>query len=324
MITAEELRKVIDFTNVVLEDLLYETVQTLSLERPGANVDPQVAFSQLLSQNLPKVKDITKTFNVEKLFTSKNKRTLQTKIDIRNLDSGLVIPLLKIEEILGIKRNPGQCTNPTHKKQCCEDCALNCDHTSPTCKKCQSQSGGTRAKSCKHDCRNCKRSLEQCASESKICCKVCKICMDCNEDLAKLEMSFRSRMAVTSVQQPCATYLVWFCLDILLKWRNLFAHKTTQQLELFINGTKLMKDFESCQNSEQLMSFLKTTFLVLMDYLSDKRIFKAKPLHEYKHQKLNKDLEDIFTCGARQMAYLEKNYIELSNLLERTISLRSM
>lgn len=302
-----ELYDAIVATNVELQRLLVKTVEIISVNHPCATShDPGVAFSEILSRSIPKLKEATEPFAAGKLFLSSKRDKLLPRIDINALDNSLLLDiLLKVDDFLQICRNAGACSFQQHKIVCCDECNTKCDHSSLFCKKCRSN-GGRPSTKCKHQCKHCTKTEKQCAEDAVLCCGKCKICVMCNSSHSSAQIEAWIKTTPLAYPPPCSFYMFLCCLKILLKWRNLFAHTTTKVLQKFINGSSL-STFEPCKNPKELFELIKSVFMYVLDYISNPTISKD-PLKNDDHKEFANSLSCILTFGKTLRKYLLDNY----------------
>ena len=314
----EELYNAIVASNLEFQRVLVRTVEIVAVNHPLAiSNDPNIAFSEILSTCIPELKIATDPYAASKLFTSSKRDKLLPSIDIKTLDNSLLLNILiKVDGFLEIIRIAGKCSSPNHVAGCCNNCTINCDHSSPTCKKCQSNDSKPSNK-CKHQCKLCNKAIDECNKDIEICCSKCNLCVMCNEKFTTAHMMFLSHRGSPAIQEPCRFYLFLHCFEILLNWRRLFGHITVAKLKEFIDGKMKLDKFEMCKDPKVLFCHIRSTLLIISEYITDKAVFQKNLLNNDECNDFKENLNCISKFGKPLQVYLAEHEDSIKDLLKK-------
>lgn len=292
-----------------LTEVLNQVVSKHALEHPNAGFtsDPEIALANILAKDVAQVRAIKSTSygdNLDLIFIPKtNRKKLLRTIQISKLDCSLLLDiLLQFPGFIQANCNGTACPHITNS------CCSACDHSPPSCKnkKCKTK--------CNHKCKNQKCSLlkDRCKEYTTLCNGNCSICFECNLDY--FENTVTRTLQNPNSPEPCGSFSYWHCLNIMLKFRNLYGHLSHEKCRDFLLKKKSMNLLNSTFNGEEeLLKYLKKIFWFILDYV---------PLEDAKRIKFKENLNSIFTKGeslrqyiVQSFKFIEKRSIVLQNLL---------
>lgn len=295
--------------NGVNHDILCELLSRLCIENdPIADTskDGCRSLAIILKQTSPQDHALlSRSYNKDKIFSDSG--CVRRSIDIKSLDTTLLSDIILTEQCLDValKNKSFSCRADGHMSKCCE----NCNHICMTCnnancaKKITVKSKEPKicctpgASRCNHACV-CGTLYSDCYNASRVCCRECSTCSKCAASLVE--------------DKQCPKYILRKAVMTIKHLRNLSAHVTEKEFQLFKEGKIRLSNFPNCNNWNALSVQILKSYENCLAYLCNEKNFK-KQQSVSETEKLEREqairsvlndttdtLKKHFSCGIHQ------------------------
>ena len=301
-IQAEKLFCFIGATYNELTEILIKVVSKHAVEdgRAVSTHDPNVALSEILSTDLPVLRQIKATStnsNWILLFTGNNRKNVLPSIEISKLDCSLLLDLLlRFPGLMKTKDNANYMCN--HKTN---SCCGNCDHSSSSCKQTNCIT------KCKHVCKNCGRLESDCQKYLKVCKSNCSSCLQCN--MKQFQQMMQNPCHIST--PICSSFMYYHCWEIMLELRNCYGHYNTEKYQEFLDGKLEIKLSEfSFKVEKDFKDFLHALFRLICKHITDPAQ-RSIPFETEECEIFNQNIDSIFKHGKSMLSYVYDNMAQI-------------